>query len=250
MRNSKHPLVSIITSTLNSENFIRSTLESIRRQIYGNWEHIIVDGGSTDSTIDIINEYKDGRSIYISERDSGIYDAWNKGLIISKGSYVSFLGAGDNYVERGLYNLIEHAILNPYAEFISSKVAVTKNRTQVMTVGTAWSWRKFRRFMNVAHPGSLHSKALYEKFGIYDLNYRIAGDYEFLLRAGPYLHTGYLDEVTATMTHGGVSQSNSHCFIESESAKLKNKSVPRIVAKFDRCLAEAKYLIKNNLYSH
>lgn len=241
------PLVSIITSTLNSGELLRQTIQAVRRQNYKNFEFIVVDGDSTDSTHEIIEQSRELITTYIAEPDTGIYDAWNKGLRLAKGKYIAFLGAGDGYLENGLSKMVSCAMANPNAELISSKIVFIRNENLFRVMGAPWSWNKFRHYMTTAHAGSLHSRSLFEKYGAFDTSYKIAGDYELLLRAGKNLQTAYVDEVTATMAWGGVSQINNRCFIESETAKLKNKSVNKFEARLDRYVAEAKRAIRNAL---
>lgn len=244
MNSDNSPLVSIITSTLNAGEHLRQTIQSIRRQNFRNYEYIIVDGGSTDSTIEIVEHSRDLSTTFISEPDTGIYDAWNKGLRLAKGKYIAFLGAGDGYFENGLTSMVNCAMANPNAELISSRIVFIRNGEMFRITGTAWSWGKFRHHMVTAHAGSLHSRALFEKYGIFDTSYKIAGDYELLLRAGKYLQTAYVNEVTVSMLWGGVSQLNNRCFVESEAAKLKNKAVNRLEAKLDRYVAEIKRAVR------
>ena len=242
-----YPLVSIITSTLNAGEMLRKTIESIHRQNYSSYEHIIVDGGSTDSTLDIIEQSGNRVTTFITGKDSGIYDAWNKGLQLAKGQYVGFLGAGDGYLEEGLSSMVNCAVTNPGAEYLSSKVALMRNGTQIKVAGAAWSWNSFRHYMTTAHPGSLHSRGFFEKYGTFDTNFKIAGDFEILLRAGPNLRTNFVNQVTTMMEWGGISQSDSRCLVETEIAKLKNHSVNRLEARLDRYTAEVKRAIRNVL---
>lgn len=239
------PLVSIITSTLNAGELLRQTIHAVRSLNYKNFEYIVIDGGSTDSTIEIAEQSRDVITTFISEPDTGIYDAWNKGVGLAKGRYISFLGAGDGYLENGLLNLVNRAIANPDADIVSSKILFVRNGKPFRVMGSEWSWDKFRHSMTIAHAGTLHSIALFDKYGTFDTSFKIAGDYEYLLRAGKNLRTAYLDEVTTTMSWGGLSQTNNRCFIETEAAKLKNKSVGQFEAKLDLFLAKSKRTIRN-----
>lgn len=238
------PLISIITSTYNDDQAIRATLDCISNCAYSAIEYIVVDGGSTDLTQDVIHDAGGLISKSISEPDTGIYDAWNKGLRLATGQYIAFLGAGDVYVEGGLASLVKYALANPQADFISSKVAIHQDGVDQRIVGTAWQWKTSRRYMNAAHPGSLHSHRLFESYGEFDTSYQIAGDYEFLLRAGNTLQAAYVDEVTVRMAAGGISQSDFSVFREMEAAKIKNRAVPPWVARIDRYVAQSKYWIK------
>ena len=94
----KLPMVTIITAVFNGERFIEQTILSVINQTYGNIEYIVIDGGSTDSTVDIIKKYEKHISYWVSEKDDGISDAFNKGIIASRGTYINFQGDGDGFV--------------------------------------------------------------------------------------------------------------------------------------------------------
>lgn len=104
MRNK--PLVSIVTVVFNGENFLEETIKSVINQTYENIEYIIIDGASTDGTVEIIKKYEDKINYWVSEKDAGIYDAMNKGIGTFKGDYINFLNAGDSYVNNEVLNNI------------------------------------------------------------------------------------------------------------------------------------------------
>lgn len=239
------PLVSIITSCLNDAKGLEVTLNAIAKGSYKNIEYIVIDGGSTDGTIDVISSHLSLVTKYISERDEGIYDAWNKGIKLATGQYISFLGAGDYYTEDGLRQLVDCAIANPEADFISGKCEIMANGKSVRIVGSAWNWKVFRRYMNTMHVGWLHSRRLFDRYGEFDTSFRIAGDYEFLLRAGNELKAAFLDRVVVKMAAGGVSQRGYQVIMETERAKLKHHTVPAIVARLDTAVAFAKRFLRN-----
>ena len=217
------PLVSVITACLNSKATIRPTLDSVLAQSYRNIEYIIVDGGSTDGTLDVINEYRDKISVYISEPDEGVYDAWNKAIKNCSGDWIAFLGSGDSYYPDAVQKYVDYIQVNCSSEFeyVSSKVKYHHgSETRSRVIGKPWSWNVFKRYMCVAHVGSFHSKILFEKYGFFNTEYKIAGDYELLLRSKQNLRAGYFPDVTAMMLAGGVSVTSSKVFIETFKAKV------------------------------
>lgn len=234
------PLVTVITSSLNDAHNLSLTLQQVSSWGYPNIEYIIVDGGSTDNTIEVVRSYGSLVSHFINEPDAGIYDAWNKGIRIASGEYIAFLGAGDSYVPRGLCKLVDCAEQQPSADYISSKVAVRDGARVISVFGKPWCWKCFRRYMNTAHPGSLHSKRLFHQYGQFDISYKIAGDYEFLLRPGPELQTAFLDEITVNMVAGGISCFGYRVFEEEERAKNTHMTVPQSLSRMDRCIHTAK----------
>jgi glycosyltransferase involved in cell wall biosynthesis len=220
----KQPLISIIIATYNARLSIEKTIESIINQSYTNFELIIIDGGSTDGTQKVIEKWSDKINYSISEADEGIYDAWNKGINVAKGDWITFLGAGDEYLPDALQNYVGYIInLNePSLEYVSSIVKiVNKDGKWLYNIGSTWEWPKYLSYMTIAHVGSLQSKKLFSKYGQYDTNYKLVGDYELLLRAGPNLKAGYMPQTTAKMLFGGMSISKAS-LKEAFIVKLKS----------------------------
>jgi glycosyltransferase involved in cell wall biosynthesis len=214
------PEFSIIIAVFNGSNALGHTIVSVLNQTYSNFELIIVDGGSTDNTIEVIQRFECNIAYWVSEPDSGVYDAWNKGLAKSKGRWISFLGAGDEYKVDALAIYHEFISLHPSKNFdyISSKVALVHEGNLLRILGKKWEWVEFRRAMLVAHVGSIHNSSLYERLGSYNKSYKIVGDYELLLRSGNKLKAGYIDVITANMGTGGISDSYS-AILEAARAK-------------------------------
>lgn len=244
------PLISIITVVYNGEKYLEETILSIINQTYNNIEYIIIDGGSTDSTLDIIQKYQDKISYWISEKDKGIYDAWNKGISFTHGEWIMFLGADDFLTPNALEKYIHLISTLPIGvKFISGKIdLIDENKNHIATIGKPWKWKTFKRYMNVAHVGSLHHKSLFKEYGIFDTSYKIAGDYEFLLRAKKKLITTFLDDTIAQMTNGGVSnQQIVLAYEETKRAKMMHGVRARLLCDIDILWAHIKRNIKNIL---
>ncbi len=189
----------------------------------------------------------------MSEPDAGIYDAWNKGLRAARGEWVAFLGADDAYEPDALSAYGEQLEAGSAAEldFLSSRVALMGEAGRVLRViGDPWNWRTFRRYMNVAHVGALHHRRLYERYGVYDTTYRICGDYELLLRAGPALRAGFLDRVTAIATVGGVSVSSTLALDEAMRAKVTSGGRSPLACQLERLDALVRYRVRRVLGYH
>jgi glycosyltransferase involved in cell wall biosynthesis len=229
---SKEPLVSIIIATHNVGNLIEKTLLSIFNQSYKKFEIIIIDAVSNDLTLSYIEKYKSRISYLISEPDKGIYDAWNKGLEKAKGEWIAFLGAGDEYLPDALLNYFNLLARSHYSvEFISSTINIVDRKGEFISVkGKPWTWPKFLESMMCTHVGSLHSRRLFEKYGFFDPSYKIAGDYEFLLRAGDQLKTAFLPVITINMLNGGVSTSP---MVLLEDRRLKISTGKKAIWKAD-----------------
>jgi glycosyltransferase involved in cell wall biosynthesis len=222
------PLVSVITSVLNGGKFLTACLESVLSQDYPNIEHIVIDGGSTDGTVDLLRRYDDRVALWKSEPDNGIYDAWNKGLSEAGGEWICFLGSDDEFLPHAIGSYMRLAVKRPDAEYLSSKVLVVHPSGYLRTLGRPWSWRKFSQSMCTPHPGSMHRRRLFERLGTYDLSYRIVGDYELLLRAHESLSAAYMPVVTVRMRFGGVS-TTSRALDEEARAKLRTGGRSRLL---------------------
>ena len=247
------PLLSVITVCYNSEKTIRETINSILNQSYSNFEYIVVDGNSKDSTVDLIKSFevefqkKGVDFIWISEQDSGIYNAFNKGIKLSSGKWVSFLGSDDTYTPKAL-EVYAKTISESKEEIdlIYSNVEVKDNQHNTTdTINGKWSWRKFRRYMNIPHVGSFHNKKYFSKYGFFNESYKIAGDYELLLRAKSSLKTIKIDEVTVKMANSGASN-NQINLVFKETLKAKNKSggINLLLCIIDYFIAVFKYFTK------
>ena len=232
MIKNKVPVLSIICVVLNNVVGVKRMLESIIPQLSEAIELIVIDGGSTDGTLDTLNRFSDFLTYWVSEPDKGIYDAWNKGLAKSNGQFVAFIGSDDvlekDYVSRCLSFLMK----NQNLDYVSFKIKLENASQRV--IGEKWVWRTFRRHMKVAHVGSLHNRDLYARYGLYDISYKIAGDYEFLLRPKSSLRVEFIDYVGLTMGTSGVSNRYIiRAVIESMRAKLSNNSCNLFVATID-----------------
>lgn len=233
--------ISIIIATYNSEKVIENCIKSIINQTSNKFEVIIIDGDSTDNTNNIIAKYKEYISFYVSEPDEGIYDAWNKGLVNSNSDWIMFVGSDDLLKNDAIENYIEfiNKNYNQDIEYISARMNLINNEGNIIeTVGEKWKFSKFRRFMNVAHPASIHHVSLFKKYGVYNSTYKIAGDYEFLLRAKDKLKAEFIDAVVIDMGTEGVSKVMLHRVLkESFRAKNESANVPKTLCLIDYCYA-------------
>lgn len=177
------PKITIITVSYNCVDTIEKTILSIINQTYSNIEYIIIDGASTDGTVDIIKKYQDRITYWVSEPDNGIYDAWNKGLYNSSGEWISFLGADDilmdNCIEKYALEILKN---DKTINYISSKISkVKKDLSPIDIRGKKWD-SDMKRYCYIAYVGSLHHKSLFQQKGNFDTSFKITGDYDFLLR--------------------------------------------------------------------
>jgi len=203
------PLVSVITAVLNARDCIGHCLESVRSQNYPNFEHIVLDGGSTDGTIEVIRDCEDDLALWVSEPDCGVYDAWNKGLKLARGEWIAFLGADDLYLPGAIMTYMELARAHPEAEFLSSRARLDHPTGYAPVFGGPWQWPRFSKTMTTIHVGTMHRRSLFDRLGPFDTGYRIAGDYEFLLRSRQNLRAAFTPAATVVMGAGGLSDSTA-----------------------------------------
>lgn len=244
----QNPLITIITSTFNAANDLEKSIQSVISQSYSKIEYIIIDGGSTDGTLDIIKKYESHIDVWITEKDEGIYDAWNKGLSFATGDWIAFLGADDAYLHDAIYNYVNQINKHngPNLEYISSKVElVTASYKPIRIIGKPWNWHKFKRYMCTAHVGSLHAKSYFERYGNFNMNFKIVGDYELLLRAKDKLKSSFLSCVTVRMKIGGISNSSSSVFKETFEAKVKTDARNIYMARLDLVEAKIKIVLRS-----
>jgi glycosyltransferase involved in cell wall biosynthesis len=214
------PRVSIVTAVFNAQDCITECLESVLCQDYPNIEHIILDGGSTDATVGILRKYEDRINVWISEPDSGIYDAWNKGLKLARGEWIAFLGADDKYLPGAISAYMNLASQFPAAEFLSSQALLDHPSGHAPTFGGPWEWPRFSRAMTTIHVGTMQRRTLFERYGSFDSSYRSAADYEFLLRAGDGLRAAFMPTTTVVMRAGGASDSTAGLY-ETRDVKVQ-----------------------------
>lgn len=247
------PLFSIITASFNSEKTIKRTIVSVLNQSFSNFEYIIIDGKSTDNTVAILKTFeklfkeKEISFSWISEKDLGIYDAFNKGILKAKGDWISFLGSDDYYLTNALELYATSAKkLEAPVDLLYSNVKVE----EVKIINGNWTWKKFKKKMNIAHVGAFHSATYFKKFGLYNTNYKIAGDYELLLRAKEYLKTHKIEEVTAIMSADGISNSQiKKVYLETTKAKIETGKINFLVAKITYAIWMIKYNVKKMLHA-
>jgi len=203
--------ISVVTATWNCVNTLPDCLASVARQSYPHREHIIIDGASTDGTIDLIKQHIDQIAIFKSERDKGIYDALNKGIRMATGDVVGFLHADDLYASDEVLAKVAKAFEDPAVcavygdlQYVSQKDTAKvirhwqSNRFNQRDLG--WGWMP-------AHPTLYVRREWYARIGGFDISYRIAADYHSILKLfkQPDFETVYLPEVLVTMRLGGAS---------------------------------------------
>lgn len=206
--------ISIITPTFNSANNIRNLLKSVSCQRYSNFEHIIIDGGSTDGTVDIIRKWKSHKITLHSSIDDGIYDAMNKGLSLANGKFVGFLNSDDLFSSEYSLCSIADYLNKSKADLCYGDLFYIsdKDKSKIIRRWKAGKFRleEFRSGWLAPHPTFYVKHSLIQKYGKFDLSYRLASDVDFIMR---YLQIKkikyvYIPYVLVFMKNGGVSNKN------------------------------------------
>lgn len=202
--------ISIITVCFNSESTIRDTIESVLAQNYPDFEYMIIDGGSSDGTLKIIQEYNNHIHTVISESDNGIYDAMNKGIKIATGDYIGILNSDDIFSHNHVVSDIVKLLKTSTADALYGDLVLV-NRNNTSEIVRSYSSKYFRRWMirfglMLPHPTFYVRRSLFEKLGSYKTNYRVAADFELITR---FLMSGitYIrnPDVMVKMRQGGIS---------------------------------------------
>jgi glycosyltransferase len=208
------PKVTIITVCYNSEKTIEDTIQSVINQDYPNIEHIIIDGLSTDNTLEIVNKYKDKITKVVSEKDKGLYEAINKGINLATGDIIANLNSDDFYIDT---NVIEEVVAKMefdktdtlYADLYYVDATDTNKITRHWKSGDYKVGLFFKGWMP-PHPTFFVKKEVYANYGKFNLAFKSAADYELMLR---FIHKhqcsiSYLPRVVVKMRIGGVSNSS------------------------------------------
>jgi glycosyltransferase involved in cell wall biosynthesis len=203
------PRLSIIVATFNAAGLLPACLASIRAQAFDAWELLVVDGGSSDGTVDLIRQHADIIAYWHSHPDKGIYDAWNQAVAQARGDYVCFLGADDAWSDPAALQAMFDAIAarGHDPDLVSARGrVVAEDGRPLATIGTRWDFRGLRRRMLICHPGSFHHRRLFEALGPFDTQYRIAADYDWMLRLPASTDALFVDRVVLQIRDGGVSR--------------------------------------------
>ena len=200
------PRFSIITVCLNAVSTIEQTLNSVLSQTLPSFEYIVIDGGSTDGTREVIEKHRTRLSHVVFEPDEGIYDAFNKGLALATGDIVGILNADDMYVPWALETVAEAASGNPESEiFYGNQVMLDESRRR-WTIYPLEGHRNLLSSMSIPHPATFVRRSLYEKSGFFDDSFKITGDWDLILR---FFKTGAsfypINRVLTAFRNSGIS---------------------------------------------
>lgn len=243
MKINNKPLISIITVVYNGESYLEDTIESVINQTYNNVEYIIIDGGSTDRTVDIIKKYENRIDYWTSERDGGIYDAMNKGILKATGDIIGMINADDWYEPDIFVNIASVFTENKNIDIVFGDLNIysgtkKKQKTKYGNIN------KLYKNMSINHPTCFVQKKVY-KDRLFDTSFKIAGDYDFIMYCKSMkLSFFYLNSLVANMRLGGLSTSGTMVNI-NEIYIVHEKYYGKIHALKYNLLYKSRRLIKN-----
>ena len=205
------PFLSVVVATRNAAPVLQGLLDSLALQTFRDFEVLVCDGSSGDATLSLLEQAAATLPVrVVSWSDSGIYDAWNRALANARGAWVCFLGADDRLADASSLSRLVQAARQVPADIgvVFGRVALVGESGLVLqNLGEPWEKvrSRFRQIMCVPHPGAMHRRTLFDRHGTFDPTFRIAGDYEWLLRELKNHDALFVPETTVHMCFGGVS---------------------------------------------
>lgn len=205
MQTEEYPLITIVTAVLNNKDTVEDTIISVSMQNYKNIEYIVLDGGSTDGTLDVLYSYKKHIHCLVSERDRGVYDAFNKGIDLAHGEWIYFLGSDDKFVDQ---NVLTDIFSNKYKSKMIYGNVIWGN------TGTIYDG-KFTKtklyYHNICQQSIFYHRDAFRILGKFELKYQLLADWVFNMRAfaSDVISPMYLDRVIAVYSTDGISFSNT-----------------------------------------
>jgi glycosyltransferase involved in cell wall biosynthesis len=248
--NLNNPLVSIITINLNSGWELEQTIQSVINQTYDNIEYLVIDGGSTDTSLNIIHMYEGRMNYWVSEKDDGPHDALNKGIKRSKGDIIGLINSSDWYEPSAVENIVECFNSNPNAEVIHGNLKVWKIDGQLDCIVAPKLCKLSIYISNPFNTATLFVKRkVYDRFGIFNKKFKISGDYEMWLRLyknGVKFY--YLNQVISNMRHGGRSNNENNLNLGNrecmEARRINNCNNSMSILAFIWCWLKARIMLR------
>ena len=219
--------ISIITVVWNNAKTIKDAIDSVLAQTYENIEYIVVDGASTDGTVEIVQSYGDKIDKFISEKDNGLYDAMNKGIGLSTGDVVGILNSDDFYKSNDILEIVANEFMSKDIDCLYGDLEYVDDNDTSKVI-RYWKSKPFKdglfeKGWHPAHPTFFVKREVYEKYGLFDLEMKISADFELMLRfLEKYcISTTYLPKVLVRMRTGGESNRSIKNIIAGNKSILR-----------------------------
>lgn len=222
------PKISVVTVCYNSAQTIRRTLESVTGQTYRNVEYIVVDGGSTDGTLAIIDEYRYAIAKFVCEPDAGVYDAMNKGVLMATGDWIHILNSDDYYAAPDVLQQVVRSLDPERTNYFLMWREFADGRRDLQN----WDYSRWRLFVSafLPHPALIVSRKQYEVLGLYNTCYRIAADHDMILRLTAKWAGLKHERPLTVMQQGGLSEVNMAESVFEFRTVTESHGLPRILS--------------------
>lgn len=242
-------LISIVTINKNNKNGLKKTIDSVKRQKFLNKEFIIIDGNSEDGSNTIINQNKRFISKYLSEQDNGISDAFNKGIKVSKGKWIIFLNSGDSFIDSDTLNRASEFLRDKDADLVVGSVHIFKDDVFFGKYGGEnLNLNNLKYFNNIPHQSTFTNRNYFNTSGLFDENYKIAMDYEILLRNFKNQNIILIEQSIAEVEYYGVTRKNEFkTYKYYRNAQIKNKVQNKFLININFLYMITKVMIKRVL---
>jgi glycosyltransferase involved in cell wall biosynthesis len=218
----------VITVCRNSRDFIEQCIQSVLEQRFDDFEYVVIDGGSTDGTADIVSRYASRLAYWHSKPDRGLGHAFNLGVEHSRGRWLIFLNSDDLFVDdTALQRMGEPLARFEDADVVFGKIQLVTREQHpklILTAGRSWKWEEFRRQDTIPHQAAFTNRGFFERVGPFSEEFRILPDYEHYLRAGRNLGAVFVPELIARMRTGGATRaSRSRALKEASLAQRRHE---------------------------
>lgn len=226
-------MYSIITINYNNQVGLQRTIESVVRQTYNDYEFIVIDGGSTDGSVEVVNDFKDRISYWVSEPDNGIYHAMNKGVAQAHGDYCIFMNSGDSFYDNKVLEMV--SVENPIDDVVVGIVIDEKNRIVTPSPHKGQLTMYHLYSSSIPHQGSFIKTELLKKYP-YDEDLKISSDWKFFVQV-LIMNNGsirYLDKIVARYDIEGVSSKNPKLMREEKEKVMSVLIPPRVLADYQK----------------
>ncbi|MAL59285.1 MAG: glycosyl transferase [Flavobacteriaceae bacterium] len=228
-------MISIITINFNNAKGLEATLQSVQQQSFSHYEHIVIDGNSTDGSKEVIENYKANFSYWVSEPDHGVYHAMNKGIAVAKGEYLQFLNSGDVLENTNVLADVANEMSDKKDIYYGDLLFVGEGTSKLQTYPDELGFAYFKN-RSLGHPAAFIKKELFNRVFYYNESLKIASDWEFFICAICKYNTSYrhINRVIAKFDTGGISSK------ESYQQLIKKEQEEVLVSHFEFYLKEHK----------